>query len=73
MDELLDGNRRFKATPPLGLDKIGSIAAGIQALSGTGPKAGGPHYVARFATERVTCIDTTAAGGNATLMAAIEG
>ena len=29
-------------------------------LSGTGPKAGGPHYVARFATERVTCIDTTA-------------
>ena len=40
--------------------------------SGTGPKAGGPHYVARFATERVTCIDTTAAGGNASLMAAIE-
>jgi RHH-type proline utilization regulon transcriptional repressor/proline dehydrogenase/delta 1-pyrroline-5-carboxylate dehydrogenase len=42
-------------------------------LSGTGPKAGGPHYVARFATERVTCIDTTAAGGNASLMAALEG
>jgi hypothetical protein len=40
MDELLDGNGRFKATPPLGLDKIGSIAAGIQALSGTGPKTG---------------------------------
>ena len=46
---------------------------GGEGLSGTGPKAGGPHYVARFATERVTCIDTTAAGGNATLMAAIEG
>ena len=44
-----------------------------EGLSGTGPKAGGPHYVARFATERVTCIDTTAAGGNATLMAAIDG
>ena len=38
---------------------------GGEGLSGTGPKAGGPHYVARFATERVTCIDTTAAGGNA--------
>ena len=44
-----------------------------EGLSGTGPKAGGPHYVARFATERVTCIDTTAAGGNASLMASIEG
>ncbi|MFC4293692.1 bifunctional proline dehydrogenase/L-glutamate gamma-semialdehyde dehydrogenase PutA [Novosphingobium tardum] len=43
---------------------------GGEGLSGTGPKAGGPHYVARFATERVTCIDTTAAGGNASLMAA---
>ncbi|MEO5774267.1 MAG: bifunctional proline dehydrogenase/L-glutamate gamma-semialdehyde dehydrogenase PutA [Sphingomicrobium sp.] len=46
---------------------------GGEGLSGTGPKAGGPHYVARFATERVTCIDTTAAGGNASLMAAMEG
>ena len=46
---------------------------GGEGLSGTGPKAGGPHYVPRFATERVTCIDTTAAGGNASLMAAIEG
>ena len=44
-----------------------------RASRGTGPKAGGPHYVARFATERVTCIDTTAAGGNASLMAALEG
>ncbi len=44
---------------------------GGEGLSGTGPKAGGPHYVLRFATERVTCIDTTAAGGNATLMAAL--
>ena len=46
---------------------------GGEGLSGTGPKAGGPHYVARFATERVTCVDTTAAGGNASLMAALEG
>ncbi|MBN8499942.1 MAG: bifunctional proline dehydrogenase/L-glutamate gamma-semialdehyde dehydrogenase PutA [Sphingomonadales bacterium] len=48
---------------------IGSQPFGGEGLSGTGPKAGGPHYVARFATERVTCIDTTAAGGNASLMA----
>ena len=49
------------------------LTFGGEGLSGTGPKAGGPHYVARFATERVTCIDTTAAGGNASLMAALEG
>ena len=48
---------------------VGSQPFGGEGLSGTGPKAGGPHYVARFATERVTCIDTTAAGGNASLMA----
>jgi RHH-type proline utilization regulon transcriptional repressor/proline dehydrogenase/delta 1-pyrroline-5-carboxylate dehydrogenase len=36
-------------------------------LSGTGPKAGGPHYLARFATEQTVTINTAAAGGNATL------
>ncbi len=57
-------------------NQIGAVVEsqpfGGEGLSGTGPKAGGPHYVARFATERVTCVDTTAAGGNASLMAAIE-
>ena len=48
---------------------VGSQPFGGEGLSGTGPKAGGPHYVARFATERVVCIDTTAAGGNASLLA----
>ena len=48
---------------------VGSQPFGGEGLSGSGPKAGGPHYLARFATERVTCIDTTAAGGNASLMA----
>ena len=48
---------------------VGSQPFGGEGLSGTGPKAGGPHYLARFATERVTCVDTTAAGGNASLMA----
>ncbi|MEL6707142.1 MAG: bifunctional proline dehydrogenase/L-glutamate gamma-semialdehyde dehydrogenase PutA [Pseudomonadota bacterium] len=56
-------------------NQIGAIVEsqpfGGEGLSGTGPKAGGPHYLARFATERVTCIDTTAAGGNASLLAAI--
>jgi RHH-type proline utilization regulon transcriptional repressor/proline dehydrogenase/delta 1-pyrroline-5-carboxylate dehydrogenase len=56
-------------------NQIGAVVEsqpfGGEGLSGTGPKAGGPHYVLRFATERVTCIDTTAAGGNATLMAAL--
>ena len=58
-------------------NQIGAVVEsqpfGGEGLSGTGPKAGGPHYVARFAIERVTCIDTTAAGGNASLMADLEG
>jgi RHH-type proline utilization regulon transcriptional repressor/proline dehydrogenase/delta 1-pyrroline-5-carboxylate dehydrogenase len=37
-------------------------------LSGTGPKAGGPHYLARFATEQTVTVNTAAAGGNAALM-----
>jgi RHH-type proline utilization regulon transcriptional repressor/proline dehydrogenase/delta 1-pyrroline-5-carboxylate dehydrogenase len=48
---------------------VGSQPFGGEGLSGTGPKAGGPHYTLRFATERVTTVDTTAAGGNASLMA----
>ncbi len=37
-------------------------------LSGTGPKAGGPHYLHGFATEKVITTDTTASGGNASLL-----
>lgn len=55
-------------------NQIGAVVEsqpfGGEGLSGTGPKAGGPHYLARFATERVMTIDTTAAGGNARLLAA---
>ena len=47
---------------------VGSQPFGGEGLSGTGPKAGGPHYLARFCTERVTSTDTTSAGGNATLL-----
>ncbi len=48
---------------------VGVQPFGGERLSGTGPKAGGPHYLLRFATERCLTINTTAAGGNATLMA----
>ncbi len=41
---------------------------GGEGLSGTGPKAGGPHYLTRFAVERVTTINTAASGGNAHLL-----
>jgi RHH-type transcriptional regulator, proline utilization regulon repressor / proline dehydrogenase / delta 1-pyrroline-5-carboxylate dehydrogenase len=37
-------------------------------LSGTGPKAGGPHYLQRFATEQTLSINTAAVGGNASLL-----
>ena len=51
---------------------VGVQPFGGHALSGTGPKAGGPHYLARFATEQTVTINTAAAGGNAALMAGGE-
>src|SRR3546814_20205791 len=48
---------------------VGVQPFGGEGLSGTGPKAGGPNYLKRFATERVVSTDTTSAGGNASLMA----
>ena len=48
---------------------VGVQPFGGEGLSGTGPKAGGPHYLYRFASERTISVDTTAAGGNAGLMA----
>src|SRR5260221_2680621 len=47
---------------------VGVQPFGGQGLSGTGPKAGGPHYLRRFATEPTGTINTAAAGGNAALM-----
>ena len=47
---------------------VGVQPFGGEGLSGTGPKAGGPHYLMRFATERTLTINTTAAGGNASLI-----
>ena len=48
---------------------VGVQPFGGEGWSGTGPKAGGPHYLLRFATERVTSINTAAVGGNAALLA----
>ena len=48
---------------------VGTQPFGGSGLSGTGPKAGGPHYLFRFATEQVVSINTAAAGGNASLVA----
>jgi RHH-type proline utilization regulon transcriptional repressor/proline dehydrogenase/delta 1-pyrroline-5-carboxylate dehydrogenase len=53
-------------------NQIGAVVGvqpfGGMGLSGTGPKAGGPHTLAAFAHERTMTIDTTAAGGNAALL-----
>jgi RHH-type transcriptional regulator, proline utilization regulon repressor / proline dehydrogenase / delta 1-pyrroline-5-carboxylate dehydrogenase len=47
---------------------VGVQPFGGQGLSGTGPKAGGPHYLLRFATERTLTINTVAIGGNVELL-----
>ncbi|MEX2649982.1 MAG: bifunctional proline dehydrogenase/L-glutamate gamma-semialdehyde dehydrogenase PutA [Alphaproteobacteria bacterium] len=51
---------------------VGVQPFGGEGLSGTGPKAGGPRYLHRFATERTRSVDTTAAGGNASLLSLEE-
>jgi RHH-type transcriptional regulator, proline utilization regulon repressor / proline dehydrogenase / delta 1-pyrroline-5-carboxylate dehydrogenase len=51
---------------------VGVQPFGGERLSGTGPKAGGPRYLHRFAAERTVSADTTAAGGNATLLSLAE-
>ncbi len=48
---------------------VGVQPFGGEGLSGTGPKAGGPHYLPRFAVERTLTVNTAAAGGNAALLA----
>ena len=47
---------------------VGLQPFGGEGLSGTGPKAGGPFYLQRLCVERTVTVDTTAAGGNASLM-----
>ena len=52
---------------------VGTQPFGGSGLSGTGPKAGGPHYLMRFANEQVISINTAAVGGNASLVAMGDG
>jgi RHH-type proline utilization regulon transcriptional repressor/proline dehydrogenase/delta 1-pyrroline-5-carboxylate dehydrogenase len=51
---------------------VGTQPFGGTGFSGTGPKAGGPNYLRRFATEQTVTINTAAAGGNASLLATEE-
>jgi len=51
---------------------VGTQPFGGTHLSGTGPKAGGPNYLRRFATEQTVTVNTAAAGGNAGLLAQDE-
>jgi RHH-type proline utilization regulon transcriptional repressor/proline dehydrogenase/delta 1-pyrroline-5-carboxylate dehydrogenase len=54
-------------------NQIGAVVGvqpfGGEGLSGTGPKAGGPHYLYRFCAEQTITVNTTAAGGNVQLLA----
>jgi RHH-type transcriptional regulator, proline utilization regulon repressor / proline dehydrogenase / delta 1-pyrroline-5-carboxylate dehydrogenase len=49
---------------------VGTQPFGGTGLSGTGPKAGGPNYLRRFATEQTVTINSAAIGGNASLLTA---
>ncbi|WP_341908470.1 L-glutamate gamma-semialdehyde dehydrogenase [Polaromonas sp. YR568] len=51
---------------------VGVQPFGGEGLSGTGPKAGGPHYLYRFCAEQTVTVNTTAAGGNAALLAGVR-
>jgi RHH-type proline utilization regulon transcriptional repressor/proline dehydrogenase/delta 1-pyrroline-5-carboxylate dehydrogenase len=51
---------------------VGTQPFGGARLSGTGPKAGGPNYLRRFAAEQVVTVNIAAAGGNAGLLAQEE-
>ena len=51
---------------------VGVQPFGGEGLSGTGPKAGGPRYLARFATERSLSVNTAAMGGNPGLLSLDE-
>ena len=75
IDDTVERDRRSRL--PVGnvyvnRNMIGAVVGvqpfGGHGLSGTGPKAGGPHYLTRFATEQTVTVNTAAAGGNAALM-----
>lgn len=57
-------------------DMVGAVVGvqpfGGMGLSGTGPKAGGPRYLQRFAVEKTVTINTTAKGGNVELLRSVQ-
>jgi RHH-type proline utilization regulon transcriptional repressor/proline dehydrogenase/delta 1-pyrroline-5-carboxylate dehydrogenase len=69
-DRIID--RRLAGNCYINRNMIGAVVGtqpfGGFGLSGTGPKAGGPHYLDRFLVEQSITIDTTAIGGNASLV-----
>jgi RHH-type proline utilization regulon transcriptional repressor/proline dehydrogenase/delta 1-pyrroline-5-carboxylate dehydrogenase len=67
---------RWQGDPQAVLAQINALGAvvgvqplGGEGLSGTGPKADGPHYLLRFCAEQTVTVNTTAAGGNVQLLA----
>ncbi|MBX9804681.1 MAG: bifunctional proline dehydrogenase/L-glutamate gamma-semialdehyde dehydrogenase PutA [Alphaproteobacteria bacterium] len=78
IDETIDRVRKRARVGNLYINRsmIGAVVGvqpfGGEGLSGTGPKAGGPNYLQRFTVERSFTQDTTAAGGNATLLADLD-
>ncbi|MBV1775125.1 bifunctional proline dehydrogenase/L-glutamate gamma-semialdehyde dehydrogenase PutA [Burkholderiaceae bacterium DAT-1] len=79
LDSTVDAVRRHARVGNLYVNRnqigavVGSQPFGGEGLSGTGFKAGGPHYLLKFASERVVTINTAAVGGNVKLMAGSEG
>jgi RHH-type proline utilization regulon transcriptional repressor/proline dehydrogenase/delta 1-pyrroline-5-carboxylate dehydrogenase len=65
VDEVIAGSR--VGNTYVNRSMIGAVVGvqpfGGEGLSGTGPKAGGPHYLLRFATERTVTVNTAAVGG----------
>ncbi|MBV8465454.1 MAG: aldehyde dehydrogenase family protein, partial [Burkholderiales bacterium] len=75
LDSTVDTVRRLAKVGNLYVNRnqigavVGSQPFGGEGLSGTGFKAGGPHYLLRFACERTVTVNTAAVGGNVKLMA----
>lgn len=71
--KIVDISRKIRAgNHYINRNMIGAVVGvqpfGGEGLSGTGPKAGGPHYLYRFASERVETVNTAAIGGDVELL-----
>ena len=70
------GNAAHVGNIYINCNMIGAVVGvqqfGGEGLSGTGPKASGPHYLYRFCAEQTITVNTTAAGGNAALLVSMH-